>query len=203
MKSTLLITIIGLFISCINPNKPVNQKNLSHHIDDHIIHEITQYYIQGDGQPYSYQITKSDSSLALIFNDESFSVMSIEIPAVYSDSSGQIISADFNHDKTEDLIISVSLEGGWAGGNVFDLDYFIFIKQDGSYILSSVNNAKSLTDCESGIFELDGFINGQLTGISYCYDPYDGNCCPSLKYKTILDIEDGNLKHALSTPISP
>lgn len=203
MKSISLPVILGLFISCINPNKPVNHKNLSHHIDDHIIHEISQYYIQGDGRPYSYQITKSDSSLALIFKDESFRVMYIQLPTIYSDSSLQIISADFNNDKTEDLIISVSLEGGWAGGNVFDLDYFVFIKQDGSYILSSVNNAKSLTDCESGIFELEDIINGQLTGISYCYAPNDGNCCPSLKYKTILEIEDGKLKHALSTPISP
>ena len=208
MKIYTLILICILFIQCDDKKSSSVDKLKSERnkliIENCFAEKIQKYYANGEGSNLKLEINKSDSINDLIFKDnENFPLMLIKIPKKNtSNSKKQILFTDINNDELQDIIINVHREGGWGGGNVFDNEIFIFKNEKNNFILKSANNSRTLTDCKFGHFSLRNIENDKLTGISYCYAPEDGHCCPSLKYETLLKFKNWKLEHFESKEIN-
>ena len=198
MKLSSILIVCLFLVQCTN-NKEKSSKASHSKIDLEIIEQVQEYYINGEGKGFKFEVYKSDSMNELIFwKSEGFTLMRILVPKILSDDSQEVFLYDFNQDDLNDVILSVYREGLWEGGNVSDKEILVFKNLGNQFKLKSVNNSRNLTECNSGQFSLEGIEKGKLIGTSYCYAPEDGHCCPSLEYSTTLLEKEWELKHLKS-----
>ncbi len=97
--------------------------------------------------------------------------------------SSPILYTDLNNDGTNDLIVVVHTEGGWRGGNTYNQDVFVFLKEKGSYKLASVaGDWEMVIDGEYGYIRVKNVENGILIAEGSVYTERDARCCPSDRY---------------------
>lgn len=170
----------------------------AHQIDKSILKTIHGYYKNKYSENARIVEIETDISIELTFynipkssKETDYLLMEAVIPKIKSiNKEKQILIGHLNDDETDDLLISVSVEGGGVGSlPQKGKDYFIFLNENNRFILTKIVSDKELVNCElGGRFSASKIENGQLVGISYCYDENDPNCCPSLAFVTELKL---------------
>ncbi|MFN8154980.1 MAG: hypothetical protein U0Y08_11875 [Bacteroidia bacterium] len=101
------------------------------------------------------------------------------------------VKGDINNDGIDDLIVTVMVTSG--GSAAWD-EIFIFIFQEGRYILNGMSRCPDICGCSTGTFKPIKIANGQIVGTSTCWTPEDAQCCPSLEYNTTVTFDGKGLK---------
>jgi len=158
-------------------------------IDDEGWHELTFY--EKSNPTTDYELTLSH----------------VRIPnyTLEDELENNPIKGDINNDNIKDYLVKVLDEGGGGGGNITLITYYLFTSVDGKYECSSIKSSGELSGCDKdyGFFIADQMENQQIIGEAQCYAENDGRCCPSLHYKTIVTLQDGELKHFSNVAVSP
>jgi hypothetical protein len=164
-----------------------------------IINKIVDYY-QNEGIKNGCKMKKdiSPSMIRLSFFYTNSNDYPPDISVFGVDIRKQIVTGDINYDGYSDIITSVSTTGGWAAGNVYWNEWFVFLNKNNEYILNPIE--KIDCGCEDGgsfnggvLAEILKIENGLLIGNSACYDEYDARCCPSLHYNIKLKLNGNTL----------
>ncbi|MCB2218979.1 MAG: retroviral-like aspartic protease family protein [Bacteroidetes bacterium] len=173
---------------------------LNHSIKDQI---IAYYYDNYNGDDMKVSESENDSIIDLSFYhlpELSFERV-VFIPTrsnLNLFGTNPILLGNINNNYFDELIVTVHNE---YGASSYNNDIFIFEFVDYSYELAAVYDAREIAGCERGSFIINFIKNNFIFGISDCYDEDDANCCPSLKYETILGYKDKKIFHISSSPI--
>jgi hypothetical protein len=217
MKRLAFPILIILFLSCEqtvkkesevdnspNPNKEVAYANS-------VLDDIKSYYKKTYGQDARVEEKYTDSTLELTYHnpskEEDYSIDLLIAISIPKNTTSQIsrpnlvLKGDLNNDGFEDLIISVSTEGGGAGGNIWWDDIFVFLNNKGKQVLASVNRSDQISGCSDGQFFCSKIEGGYLIGNSKCYAEGDSRCCPSLEYSTKVKLKNEKLVFFTSTKL--
>ena len=171
--------------------------------NDSVLADIISYYQKTYGQDTRVEEKYTDSTLELSYHnpskDEDYSIDLLIAISIPKNTTSQIsrpnsvLKGDLNNDGFEDLIVSVSTEGGGAGGNIWWDDIFVFLNKKGKQVLASVNRSDQISGCSDGQFFCRKIENGYLIGNSQCYAEADSRCCPSLEYSTKVKLQNEKL----------
>lgn len=206
MKSIFLFLSIICLFACKQINDQHEGKNT---IDKEILEQIKSHYQTIYGKGTRIEETNSDSILNIIYykiptdsDDYDGFLIDISIPKKSNMdlfSANSILYGDLNNDKIEEIVISVHTEGGGSGGNNWAQDIFVFEKIKGNYQMNSITPDGDICGCEGGSFRAKEITNGFLIGKSSCYKDDDPRCCPSIKYKTQVELANNKLKISSKT----
>lgn len=160
-------------------------------IEEYIINSIMANYKDNTTK---MEVENSENLLTISFyniptkdNDFNGLLSAIYVPIMQKD----YIYGDLNNDGAADMIASISVEGG---GNSYWNDIFVFLAQEGKYVLSSVTTSTENCGCVSGNFYPDKIQDGIILGESICWAEKDSHCCPSLNYLTTAEFDGKKIK---------
>ena len=110
----------------------------------------------------------------------------------FSKLKSEHIFGDLGNDGIEDAVINVN---AYYGGNSEHLILYVFSKtaNDWKLVLEVNASDKLLKDCDKGKFYPKKIEKGFLIGESQCFKDSDPHCCPSLKYRTTVKLENDRL----------
>lgn len=188
------------------------------YIPDNVLKQIKAYYLEKYGSYYSKDHsngirvveTDVDSIVQVIYENagKDSSDYNGYIAAVYiprkehmviagMPGSGEIhpiLYGDVNHDKTDDIVVSVHVECMDCGNDRDPQDIFVFLNKGGVYELSGVTPDNTVCGCQSGnSFHQRAIQDGYVIGESVCFSPGDDMCCPTLKQETKLKFSTNKL----------
>lgn len=178
-------------------------------LDENIFEEIKNYYHDiYDEKSTRVKEIRNDSitkyTYYTIYEGEGIEgyIISIFIPNKSNFNlflSNPILYGDLNGDKVDDIVVSVHTEGGGNGSNTSWQDFFVFLNQNGNYLLKSVSRGYEICGCEKpmgfiDIFRTKKIEKGYLIGESHCYTTKDAHCCPSLLYLTKVKLKNDKLE---------
>jgi hypothetical protein len=162
-------------------------------IDNKLTYTLIDYYKKAYSKYSKFELLNNKDFVELKFfgtiKDYSGWVLVVRIPA----KEKQMLFGDITNDKLEDVVVNVIKEGGETGGNTTENDLVIFLNKNGSLIINNVFQSKKICGCTPGYFIPDMIKDNQIIGVSYCYNKNDLHCCPSLKYKTCIVYQNGQL----------
>ncbi len=165
---------------------------INSNLDDAILEQIKKHYLE-DGKNMRLVKIETDQTIEMKYyniptekDGYSFSQMTITIPKISSSES--VFLGDLNNDNNEDLIVSVSTQGGWGGGNIGWDDIFIFLKEGNNYKLKLTKTSSEMVSC-NGSMAINEIKDNKIIGESFCYAKDDARCCPSLNYDVSLKLE--------------
>ncbi|HLS11121.1 MAG TPA: FG-GAP repeat protein [Flavobacteriaceae bacterium] len=195
MTNTIAYSLVFFFLLLISCNKNDKQAQNNPFLEIAVIKELEQYYHQKYKEGNRVVREESEGIITIDYfknaynenNYESF-VLRIEIPK--EKESEYILTGDLNNDNTADLIVGVFTEGGGYGGKIYWIDYFVFLKKENNYHLTTVKSNRELSECEAGFVYFNKIEKNIIKTTESCFVERDSRCCPSLHYYVVLEVVD-------------
>jgi hypothetical protein len=156
--------------------------------------EAMQYYLRRyEGSKFS---STDDDSVIYLHIHKKINEADLE-PDLYVEinkTERMTLKGDIDKDGSEDLLLKVEMSEGSTTWH----DLFLFTRKNGFLILTAVASDPELAICTNnsygGNFNAVAIRNGMITGLSSCYTIDDPECCPSVKVKTVVKLENNALK---------
>ena len=194
MRSIIYMGFVFCIASCNFKNTKIHGPDTSF-LEDKIVEEIAKYYHEIYADENILVLETSDSVVDITYfedasNTESFENYRAHIEIPIKNESDQILYGDLNKDHNDDLIVGVFIEGGGGGGNMYWVDYFVFLKRENNYLLSTVVSNREISDCDNGFIYFEKIEDNRIIGTTSCFVEGDSRCCPSIHYKTVLEFVD-------------
>jgi len=193
------ILLFSLLFSCKKEKPDIENPDI---LDTSIFNQIKSHYVYNNKETNIIE-QKSDSITNINIQQHSggddgyyMTIMSVSIP---TKGDFGIYYSDFNGDNIDDTLVAVNTEGGYGGGNVWWVDYFIFLKNNDQHKLVTIKSNWDINNC-SGFFNLKKIEKNILLGTSSCYTKEDGRCCPSLKFNTQIQFSDNKFSVISNNP---
>lgn len=165
--------------------KTSDNNNLT--LDETLVRQIVEK-IQQDNLGEKIEISEEDESVTVSVKFDWGSTFS-----TFSKLKDKHIFGDLGNNSVEDAVINVN---AYFGGNSEHLILYVFSKSvsDDWKLICEVNaSEEQLKGCDKGKFIPKKIENGFLVGESLCFKDSDPRCCPSLKYRTTVKLENSRL----------
>ncbi|WP_281297902.1 hypothetical protein [Flavobacterium limnophilum] len=212
LKTILILLSVFLFTSCRNTGGKqdietsnvdtlrTTKTHVNPQFDENIISKIKKHYHNKYGGKGEFNEQNTDSTYELSYrydgtdydNDFFHDMIYIAKNDSCKDffALNPIIYGDLNNDMSQDLVVTVHIEGG--GNANWDNEIFVFLNENDKLIFTNVTSSRDLADCE-GTFLPKKIESGYLIGNSSCFGSDDNLWSPSINYITKVKLESHKL----------
>lgn len=184
------LIIVLLFLSCRNgAGQTADSIAAAQTLDSSIVQQIIEK-VKTDGKTGggTFELSETNEYVTLSTNYD-WGRTSVDFSKIKSEH----VFGDLKNDGNEDAIIQAS---AYYGGNSEHLVLYVFSKteRDEWKLICEVNASdEQLKGCDKGKFFPEKIENGLLVGESLCFKDSDARCCPSLKFRNSVRLEDNRL----------